>query len=97
VVTAIDHKPKTTTRLQRLRNIEAGSYASFLVDRYTDDWSRLWWVRVDGPASIHETGWFRDNAVTALTDKYSQYAAQPPDGPVIAVAIDQVTSWSSTQ
>lgn len=96
VVTAIDRKPKTTKRLQRLRNIESGSKASFLVDHYDDDWSRLWWVRVDGPAEVHGTGPFRAEALTALGAKYSQYVDQPPDGPVIAVTIEDVTSWTST-
>lgn len=95
MVTAIDHKPKTTVRLQRLRNIEAGSDASFLVDHFEEDWSRLWWVRVDGRASVHHSGTMRDDAVTALTDKYDQYLAHPPVGPVIALEIDRVTSWPS--
>lgn len=96
VVTAIDRKPKTTKRLQRLRNIESGSRASFLVDHYEDDWSRLWWVRVDGSAEIHETGRHRDEALTALAARYSQYVDQPPDGAVIAVTIEEVTSWAGT-
>ncbi len=32
-VTAIDHKPKSTRRLQRIANIEANPVASLLVDR----------------------------------------------------------------
>lgn len=96
IVTAIDHKPKTTVHLQRLRNIEAGSGASFLVDHFEEDWGRLWWVRVDGPASIHGSGEIRDDAVSALAKKYNPYLARPPEGPVIAVEIDKVTSWAST-
>lgn len=96
VVTAIDHKPKRTTRLQRLTNVDANPSASFLVDQYTDDWSRLWWVRIDGPATVHRDGGVRDAAVGALADKYDQYAERSPEGPVIAVTIDRVTFWSST-
>ena len=33
VATMIDHKPKTTTRLQRLENLEANPVASILVCR----------------------------------------------------------------
>jgi PPOX class probable F420-dependent enzyme len=49
---AVDGKPKTTTALQRLTNIEATGRASLLVDQYSEDWSALWWVRVDGPADV---------------------------------------------
>ena len=52
VYTAVDHKPKTTTRLQRLRNIEAHPQVALLADHYADDWSRLWWVRADGAATV---------------------------------------------
>ena len=39
---AVDAKPKTTQRLQRIRNIERDPRVSLLVDEYADDWSRLW-------------------------------------------------------
>ena len=56
VYTAVDAKPKKTQRLRRLINIENNPPASLLVDHYTDDWTQLWWVRVDGIAAIHRDG-----------------------------------------
>ena len=50
--TAVDRKPKSTFRLKRLRNIEANPDVSVLVDHYDDDWTALWWVRIDGTASV---------------------------------------------
>lgn len=98
VVTAIDHKPKSTQRLQRLANIESNPAASFLVDHYDDDdWERLWWVRIDGAAAIHEDGALRQHAVEALAIKYPQYEGRPPQGPVITIELDKVSSWSSTR
>jgi PPOX class probable F420-dependent enzyme len=44
----VDTKPKDSTSLARLRNIEANPQVSLLVDEYSDDWERLWWVRADG-------------------------------------------------
>ena len=38
IVTAVDDKPKTSTALQRLKNIEARPVASILADYYEDDW-----------------------------------------------------------
>jgi PPOX class probable F420-dependent enzyme len=96
VVTAIDHKPKSTDRLQRLANVEANRRASLLVDHYEEDWSRLWWVRIEGLASIHHDGEFHADAIEGLVDKYPQYADRPPQGAVIAIAQDLVTSWVST-
>jgi PPOX class probable F420-dependent enzyme len=96
IVTAIDHKPKRTERLQRLVNIEANPSVTFLVDHYQDDWAGLWWVRVDGIASTHQSGGTWDDAIEALTDKYEQYRLQPPKGVVISIGPEQIRSWSST-
>jgi PPOX class probable F420-dependent enzyme len=94
VVTAIDHKPKTTTSLQRLRNIEARPVASVLVDHYEPDWSRLWWVRGDGAARVVSEGPERDQAVERLVEKYEHYRDAPPHGPVIWVTVSRWASWS---
>lgn len=96
VVTAVDQKPKTTHRLQRLVNIEANPNVSFIVDHYQDDWDGLWWARIDGRASIHVSGTMWDDAIDALAVKYPQYREQRPTGPVIAIAMDSVTFWAST-
>lgn len=96
VVTAVDHKPKTTKRLQRMINIEANPNVSFLVDHYQEDWDGLWWVRIDGRASIHASGMLWDDALDALAAKYDQYRDQRPAGPVIAIAQETFTFWPST-
>ncbi|HEX6302528.1 MAG TPA: TIGR03668 family PPOX class F420-dependent oxidoreductase [Acidimicrobiia bacterium] len=96
IVTMIDHKPKKTTRVQRLRNIETNPSVSVLVDEWAEDWDRLRWVRVDGTARIHceDDMWRR--AREALTAKYTQYSDRPPEGAAIAISIDGVTSWASS-
>ena len=50
--TAVDAKPKTTTRLRRLSNIRGNHRVAVLADHYDEDWSALWWVRADGDAAI---------------------------------------------
>ena len=52
IYTAVDAKPKRTTRLQRLQNLAAQPRCTLLVDHYEDDWSGLWWVRADGDAAV---------------------------------------------
>lgn len=96
IVTMIDHKPKSTTRLQRLINIEANPRVSVLADAYSEDWSRLWWVRVDGTAGIHDAGGLWARAREALAAKYDQYGERPPQGAAITMPIDELTWWSST-
>jgi PPOX class probable F420-dependent enzyme len=91
IVTVVDAKPKSTTALRRLDNVRAHPEAALLVDHYDDDWSTLWWVRVDGIARVED-----DAApyVDALAAKYGQYAATPPTGPAILVTDLRFTGWS---
>jgi PPOX class probable F420-dependent enzyme len=93
VYTAVDAKPKTTQRLRRLANIDGNPRVSLLVDHYAEDWTQLWWVRVDGIAAIHRD----DDAMRAGRDllraKYAQYQSVSLDGPVIAVAVRRWSSW----
>jgi len=93
--TAVDAKPKTTTRLQRLDNIRAHPRASLLVDHYEEDWDALWWVRADGAASVLVDGVEREAAVAALVAKYPQYGVEPPRGVVIAVVVERWVGWSA--
>src|SRR5688500_8117043 len=52
VYSAVDGKPKSTLALRRLANVMAHPATSLLVDHYDDDWSALWWVRLDGSARV---------------------------------------------
>lgn len=97
VVTAVDQKPKSTRALKRLTNIEETGHASFLVDHYEDDWKRLWWVRVDGPASVLRQGEVFESGLDALVAKYRQYQQDRPLGPVIAISQAKITGWGSTR
>ena len=94
--TAVDRKPKSTYRLRRLRNIEANPSVSVLVDHYDDDWSRLWWVRLDGTASVVRSGPALRKGLALLTGKYDVYTIEPPPGPVIEVRVKTVRSWSAS-
>jgi len=96
VVTMIDHKPKTTDRLQRLINIEANPRVTLMSDHYEENWAALWWIRVDGVASIHDGDRIWEDSMVALGAKYRQYENNPPRGPAVVISIDRVTSWKST-
>jgi PPOX class probable F420-dependent enzyme len=93
IYTAVDAKPKSTQRLRRLGNIESNPQVSMLVDHYSDDWTQLWWARVDGVASVHDDGDALDIGYQLLRAKYAQYQSVSLDGPVIAVAVQRWASW----
>jgi len=97
LVAAIDHKPKTTYNLKRLRNIVVRPEVSILVDHYEDDWSRLWWVRLDGTARVEADDQLRKQHLGPLIAKYRQYLERPPRGPVIIVEIKTVRSWNADE
>jgi PPOX class probable F420-dependent enzyme len=92
---AVDHKPKRTRALRRLANIAANPRVSLLADEYDDaDWERLWWVRADGTGRILESGLDEAlRAVELLTERYPQYRAHSPAGPVVAVDVERWSGW----
>jgi PPOX class probable F420-dependent enzyme len=92
IVTAVDHKPKTTTRLQRLENVRMNPSVTVLVDHYDDDWSTLWWVRARGDAHVVDVP--EPSLLELLVAKYEQYADHPPAGPAIVIRMTELTGWS---
>ncbi|WP_156686038.1 TIGR03668 family PPOX class F420-dependent oxidoreductase [Mycobacterium sp. Marseille-P9652] len=93
VYTAVDAKPKTTRRLRRLTNIRANPLVCLLADHYADDWTRLWWVRADGVATVHQDDEAMAVGFRLLRAKYPQYQSVSLNGPVIAVAVRRWSSW----
>jgi PPOX class probable F420-dependent enzyme len=93
LVTAVDHKPKRTSKLQRLDNIRARPDVTVLVDHYDDDWTALWWVRLRGTATVDELP--ADRLLAPLIAKYPQYQQTRPAGPAIVVIVDDVVGWSA--
>jgi len=89
----VDHKPKRSRDLKRIRNIEANTAVEFVVDGYDEDWDRLWWVRCSGIARVVVSQDERGSALRALEEKYPQYANDPPDGPVVAIEIESIDGW----
>lgn len=92
---AVDDKPKRTTDLQRLRNIASNPAVSLLADNYEEDWARLWWVRVDGTASVVDDAAQAARALDLLAGRYPQYRQARPPGPVVAISIRSITGWAA--
>jgi PPOX class probable F420-dependent enzyme len=93
VYTAVDHKPKRTRNLRRLRNIADNPQVTLLADHYADDWAGLWWARADGTARVTD---HEPDAAALLSERYPQYRATPPEGPFIVISVRRWTGWSAS-
>lgn len=89
-------KPKASVRLQRERNLEADPRATMLIEHWDrDEWSRLWWVRV-------QLRWVGDDGARAevlaeelaqrLAAKYPQYAGKPFVR-VLVLRVEGIGGW----
>jgi hypothetical protein len=78
----------------------ANAAVEVLVDRWSEDWSALGWIRLTGSAVLLEPDLVGIDehraAVAALREKYPQYAEQSiEERPMIRVAIARVTRWGN--
>lgn len=95
IFSAVDRKPKSSTDLRRLDNIRNEPRVALLVEHYQEDWAALWWVRVDGQARVLGAGAEHHRVIELLAERYPQYRAEPPGGPVIAVTAYRWTGWAA--
>jgi PPOX class probable F420-dependent enzyme len=97
IVTPIDEKPKAVSpgKLRRSRDVDANPRVALVADHYTEDWSRLGWVQVRGTATLLSSGESgHPAAVTALREKYDQYADHTlEERPIIRISPGSVRSW----
>jgi PPOX class probable F420-dependent enzyme len=93
---AVDAKPKRSRTLRRIENARARPDVTVLVDRYDEDWARLWWVRVRGHARVLDGGEEAAKALELLAAKYEQYRAAAPSPPVLAIDAVEWRGWSAS-
>ena len=93
----VDEKPKRRDiPLKRVRNIIDNPQAAFVVDRYDEDWSRLGWVMLRGPAEILDAGPEHDRAQALIVARYPQlHAMHIAELPVIALRIARAIDWGN--
>ncbi len=98
---ALDDKPKTVADprdLARVRDIAARPRVTVLMDRWSEDWAELAWVRLYGTARLigpdEQDVAEHARAVQLLRAKYSQYAGQALElRPIIRIEVETATSW----
>ena len=97
----LDEKPKAVDdvrSLARVRDILERPTVALLVDRWSEDWSRLGWLRLEGSAGLVEPGVDETHAaaVIALRAKYPQYETHRlEERPIIRIVIDAHRSWGN--
>ena len=89
---AIDEKPKRTPEPARVRYLRRRPEAALLVDVYDDDWTRLAWVQLLGRVELAPVDSSAD-AMAALAEKYEQYAARTPPGPLLRLRVERALHW----
>lgn len=95
IYTAIDEKPKKTKYLARIRNIRYNNKVAFIVDNYTNDWTKLSYCLIHAKARIVVNRKERKTAVELLVNKYPQYRFLKMKSPVIiALDIESAKFWT---
>jgi PPOX class probable F420-dependent enzyme len=94
----LDDKPKIATdphELARVRDLLARPAATLLVDRWSEDWERLGWVRLDVRGALVEPPTDEHLvAVAALRAKYPQYGAHRLEGrPLLRFSVERIVGW----
>jgi len=97
-----DEKPKRrpARELVRLRNLRENPRAALVVDDYDDDWTRLAWVLVRGPASVVTDARARAGALELLRRRYEQYTSMALEdaarNPLVRIEPARVILWRAS-
>lgn len=99
IYSALDAKPKSGNLrgLRRVRNIMENPRVSVVIDHYEADWSKLWYLLVQGHAELLEPGTEQADALALLRAKYPQYLEMDlENNPVIKITPERATGWSGS-
>lgn len=88
-------KPKRSTLLQRVTNLESDPRCVLLVDHYSEDWDELWWVRLHGTASIC-TPADLEIARSALAARHPRYREPGSVATALALTPEKVSGWQAS-
>ena len=99
----IDEKRKTAKpeKLKRIKNIQDNPNVALLIDEYSEDWTKLAFVMIQGKATIITTK-TRENiqlqeAYKKLTTKYQQYQKIELREMCIIIKPEKIASWRNSQ
>nr|WP_246336659.1 pyridoxamine 5'-phosphate oxidase family protein [Flexivirga oryzae] len=88
-------KPKSSTNLQRERNLRADPRATLLVEHWErEDWSRLWWVRAQLRWREGTDPALAEELAGLLASSFPQYH-QRPFAKVLILQLTGLTGWAA--
>ena len=97
VWTPLDEKPKAVhdvRAMARVRDVLARPEVALLVQRWSEDWSSLAWLRLAGRATLVDPA--PPAVVGALRARYPQYADHDLEHrPALRIDIEHATRWSA--
>ena len=97
----VDEKRKTAKpeKLKRIRNIQDNPNVALLIDEYSEDWTKLAFVMIQGKASVAsktEGNIQVREAYKKLMTKYIQYQKVGVGEMCIIITPKKVASWSNS-
>lgn len=92
----VDAKPKRTRSLARLADIQRNPRVGLLVHEWSEDWTRLWWVRLAGRAGL-AAGEDLALARARLLERYPQYTDPAELDPIITIAVTAWRAWRAVE
>ena len=88
-------KPKSATRLQRQRNLEADPRATLLIEHWdVADWSKLWWVRAELRLVADPGSAAPEALAERLVARYEQYTDRP-FADMLVLRIVAISGWAA--
>ena len=94
----LDDKPKAVDdvrTLARVRDVLARPEVALLVQRWSEDWTELAWLRLAGTATLVES--VPTSIIAALRGRYPQYADHDLEHrPALRVDVVGVSRWSAS-
>jgi PPOX class probable F420-dependent enzyme len=88
-------KPKGSTALGRVRNLDRDPRATLLVEHWDGaDWARLWWVRLSIRREAPDAP-VLERLADELRRRYVQYR-DAPFSAILTFRIERVSGWSAT-
>ena len=101
----IDEKTKRSRpeKLKRAKNIQQNPNVALLIDEYNEDWTKLYFIMIQGKASIiggkeleqQNEPLLLEKAHKLLSDKYTQYQEIGIGEYVITIIPQKVIAWEN--
>lgn len=86
-------KPKRSSRLQRVVNVEHDSRCVLLVEHYEEDWSQLWWVRLHATAKPSAPS---PPVLEVLAGCFAQYESSGSIVSALILTPSTIRGWSGS-